>query len=208
MQEFLDQDLQNGHALISSVFSCIKIVFSVQNFFLSISPDLTSKYSEGRISHSCDVEGWEVLMHFLVCYCSRLDEAQVESRLPGEISITSDMQMTPLLWQKVRVKSLSRVWLFATPWTVAYNAPPSMGFSRQEYWSGLPFHLQRIFLTQGSNPGLLHCRQTLYRLSHQGSLCQEELKSLLMKVKEESEKAGLKHNIQKTKNMASGPITS
>ena len=37
------------------------------------------------------------------------------------------------------VKSLSRVWLFATPWTVAYQAPPSMGFSGQRYWSGLPF---------------------------------------------------------------------
>ena len=37
------------------------------------------------------------------------------------------------------MKSLSRVRLFTTPWTVAYWAPPSMGFSRQEYWSGLPF---------------------------------------------------------------------
>ena len=37
------------------------------------------------------------------------------------------------------VKSLSRVLLFATPWTVAYQAPPSMGFSRQEDWSGVPF---------------------------------------------------------------------
>ena len=40
---------------------------------------------------------------------------------------------------KVKVKSLSRVGLFATPWTVAHQAPPSMGFSRQQYWSGLPF---------------------------------------------------------------------
>ena len=40
---------------------------------------------------------------------------------------------------KVKVKSLSHVQLFATPWTVAYKAPPSLGFSRQEYWSGLPF---------------------------------------------------------------------
>ena len=40
---------------------------------------------------------------------------------------------------KVKVKLLSRVRLFATPWTVGYNTPPSMGFSRQEYWSGLPF---------------------------------------------------------------------
>ena len=40
---------------------------------------------------------------------------------------------------KVKVKSLSRVQLSATPWTVAYQAPPSMGFSTQEYQSGLPF---------------------------------------------------------------------
>ena len=40
---------------------------------------------------------------------------------------------------KVKVKSLSRVQLFATPWTVAYQASPSMGFSRQGYWSGLLF---------------------------------------------------------------------
>ena len=39
---------------------------------------------------------------------------------------------------KVKVKSLSHVPLLATPWTAAYQAPPSMGFSRQEYWSGVP----------------------------------------------------------------------
>ena len=44
-----------------------------------------------------------------------------------------------LTQKKVKVKSLSRVRLFATPWTVAHQAPLSMGFSRQEYWSGLPF---------------------------------------------------------------------
>ena len=41
--------------------------------------------------------------------------------------------------QEGEVKSLSRVRLFATSWRVAYQAPPSVGFSRQEYWSGLPF---------------------------------------------------------------------
>ena len=39
---------------------------------------------------------------------------------------------------KVKVKSLSRVRLLVTPWTVAHQAPPSMGFSRQEHWSGVP----------------------------------------------------------------------
>ena len=40
---------------------------------------------------------------------------------------------------KVKVKSFSHVWLFATPWTAAYQAPPYMVFSKQEYWSGVPF---------------------------------------------------------------------
>ena len=74
---------------------------------------------------------------------SRWKKHKLESRLPGEISITSDMQMTPPLWQKVKQMTES----------------------------------------------------------------EEELKSLLMKVKEESEKVGSKFNIQKTKIMASGPIT-
>ena len=46
---------------------------------------------------------------------------------------------------KVKVKSHSHVWLLATPWTTAYQAPPSMGPSKQEYWSGLPLpSLQRV----------------------------------------------------------------
>ena len=48
-------------------------------------------------------------------------------------------ELRSLMSHIVIVKSLSRVRLFATPWTVAYQAPPSVGFSRQEYWSGLPF---------------------------------------------------------------------
>ena len=44
-----------------------------------------------------------------------------------------------LYGKRSEVKSLSHVWLFATPWTVSYKAPLSMEFSRQEYWSGLPF---------------------------------------------------------------------
>ena len=68
---------------------------------------------------------------------------------------------------------------------------------------------------QELNLGLLHSRQILYHLNNLRYADEitlmgenEELKSLLMKVKEESEKVGLKLNIQKTKIMASGPITS
>ena len=48
---------------------------------------------------------------------------------------------------KVKVKSLSHVWLLATPWTAAYQAPPSMGFSRQEYWSGVPLPSPVSYIT-------------------------------------------------------------
>ena len=68
------------------------------------------------------------------------------------------------------MKSLSRVRLFVTPWTVAYQVSLSMGFSRQEHWSGLPFPSSGDLWIQGLNPGLPHCKQMLYHLSHQGSL--------------------------------------
>ena len=70
---------------------------------------------------------------------------------------------------KVKVKSLSRVRLFATLLTVAYQTPQSMVFPGKSTGVDCHFLLQGIFLTQGSNPDLLHCRQTLYCLSHQGS---------------------------------------
>ena len=53
----------------------------------------------------------------------------------------------------MKVKSLSRVRLFATPWTVAYQASPAMGFSRQEYWSGLPFPSPGDLPDLGIEPG-------------------------------------------------------
>ena len=53
------------------------------------------------------------------------------------------------------MKSLSRVWLFVSPWTVAYQAPPSMGFSRQECWSGLPFPSPGDLPDPGIEPGSL-----------------------------------------------------
>ena len=75
--------------------------------------------------------------------CDTRDGSPSGSPVPGIL------QARPLEWVaisfpnawkwKVKVKSLSPVWPLATPWTAAYQAPLSMGFSRQEYWSGLPF---------------------------------------------------------------------
>ena len=54
---------------------------------------------------------------------------------------------------EVEVKSLSRVRFFVTSWTIAYWTPPSMGFSRQEYWSGLPFPSPGELPDPGIKPG-------------------------------------------------------
>ena len=74
--------------------------------------------------------------------CDLIDDSPPGSPVPGIL------QARTLEWiaisfsnagkWKVKVKLLSRVWLLATPWTVAYQAPASMGFSRQEYWSEVP----------------------------------------------------------------------
>ena len=55
--------------------------------------------------------------------------------------------------EKVKVKSLRRLWLFMIPWSVAYQAPQSMGFSKQEYWSGLPFPSPGDLSDPGIEPG-------------------------------------------------------
>ena len=88
-----------------------------------------------------------LLLLLLSCFsrvglCDPIDGSPPGSPVPGIL------QARTLEWvaisfsnawkRKVKVKSLSRVRLFATPWTAAHQAPPSMGFSRQEYWSGVP----------------------------------------------------------------------
>ena len=76
--------------------------------------------------------------------CDPRDSSPPGSPVPGILQArTLEWVATSFsnAWKwKVKVKSLSRVWLLATTWTAAYQAPLSMGFSRQEYWSGVPLH--------------------------------------------------------------------
>ena len=74
--------------------------------------------------------------------CDPIDGSPPSSPIPGILQART-LEWVAIsfsnVWKwKVKVKSLSRIWLLATPWTIAHQAPPSMGFSRQEYWSGLP----------------------------------------------------------------------
>ena len=74
--------------------------------------------------------------------CDPIDRSPLGSAIPGILQART-LEWVAIsvsnAWKwKVKVKLLSRVRLLATPWTAAYQAPPSMEFSRQEYWSGLP----------------------------------------------------------------------
>ena len=74
--------------------------------------------------------------------CNPIDGSLPGSPAPGIFQARTLEQVAISFsnaWKwKMKVKSLSRVWLLATPWTAAYQAPPSMRFSKQEYWSGVP----------------------------------------------------------------------
>ena len=74
--------------------------------------------------------------------CDPIDGSPPGSPVPGILQARTREWVAISIsnaWKwKVKVKSLSRVQPSATPWTAAYQAPPSMGFSRQEYWSGVP----------------------------------------------------------------------
>ena len=72
------------------------------------------------------------------------------------------------LRNKSKCQSLSCVRLFATPWTVVFQAPLSMGFSRQEYWSGLPCCLPGVLPKPGILPRSPILQVIFYYLSHQG----------------------------------------
>ena len=84
--------------------------------------------------------------------CDPIDDSPPGAPIPGILQART-LEWVAIsfsnAWKwKVKAKSFSHVWLFTTPWTAAHQAPPSMGFSRQEYWSGVPlpspwnFHLR------------------------------------------------------------------
>ena len=102
--------------------------------------------------------------------CDPIDGSPLGSPVPGILQERT-LEWVAIsfsnAWKwKVKVKSLSRVRLFATPWTAAHQAPPSMGFSRQEYWSGVPL------------PSPMQKLAGLYFLWNIPRFLQEELMSL------------------------------
>ena len=110
------------------------------------------------------------------CCCCQVasvvsDSVRPHRRQPTRLPVPGILQARTLEWVaisfsnawkwKVKVKSLSRVQLLATPWTAAYQAPLSMGFSRQEYWSGVPLPSPFTTVSQFAQTHIQWCHPTV-----------------------------------------------
>jgi len=111
-----------------------------------------------------------------VSLCDPIDSSPPGSPVPGILQART-LEWVAIFfsnaWKwKVKVKLLSHVWLLVTPWTAAYQAPPSMGFSRQECWSGVPLpsfmivtHVNFYFIT-ASNATTGRCEDSFPRVHY------------------------------------------
>ena len=102
----------------------------LKHYFFIILPFLTAAAAAAK-----SLQSWQTL-------CDPIDGSPPGSAIPGILQVRT-LEWVAISFSnagkwKVKVKSLSGVRLFVTPWTAAHQAPPSMGLSRQEYWSGLP----------------------------------------------------------------------
>ena len=102
----------------------------------------TNRVEDSPNSTLCFAAAAAKSLHSCPTLCDPIDGSPPGSSAPGILQART-LEWVAIsfsnAWKwKVKVRSLSQVRLLATPWTAAYQAPPSMGFSRQEYWSGMP----------------------------------------------------------------------
>ena len=121
----------------------LNLFLEVLNFFPSVSDPLPPWWGHGFIDGTVGVAAAAAkLLQSCPTLCDPIDSSPPGSAVPGSLQART-LEWVAIsfsnAWKwKVKGKSLSRVQLLATPWTAAYQAPPSVGFSRQEYWSGVP----------------------------------------------------------------------
>ena len=122
--------VQSGHHVLNFPTWCFNIYKTACRIWLRILSITLAAAAAAKSLQSCPT------------LCSPIDGSPPGSPVPGILQART-LEWAAIsfssAWEwKVKVKSLSRVWLLATPWTAANQAPLSMGFSRQEYWSGVP----------------------------------------------------------------------
>ena len=111
-------------------------------------PEENTSQTKVHLKNDTETKQWPAAtaaaksLQWCLTLCDPIDDSPPGSPIPGILQART-LEWVAIFfsnaWKwKVKVKSLSRVWLLVTPWTGAYQAPPSMGFSWQEYWSGVP----------------------------------------------------------------------
>ena len=142
------KDITNISHILFTKISQMVIFYHILNYFLCI--DIFFAYKNFlRVSHRHNAAAAKSLQSCLTL-CDPIDSSPPGSPFPGSLQ-SRTLEWVAIsfsnAWKwKVKVKSLSRVRLFGTPWTAAYQAPPSMEVSRQEYWSGVPLPSPDIML--------------------------------------------------------------
>ena len=132
-------------------FICVNLKFSKQSNYigdliLNSYIEVSLPYTKNPAHFSCvqsDEFATAKSLQSCPTLCDPIDRSPPGSPVPGILQART-LEWVAISFSntgkwKVKVKSLSCVRLLSTPWTTAYQAPPSMGFSRQEYWSGVPF---------------------------------------------------------------------
>ena len=113
-----------------------------QSLFQWVSSLHQDSCRENIVAHSSSLPAAAKSLQSCPALCNPIDGSPPGSPVPGILQART-LEWVPISFSnagkwKVKVKSLSCVRLLTTPWTAAHQAPPSMGFSRQEYWSGVP----------------------------------------------------------------------
>ena len=124
---------------LSTTYTCVRERIHISLFFCSCISELLS--ISGSLLRATAGAAAKSLQS-CPTLCDRIDGSPPGSAVPGILQART-LEWVAIsfsnAWKwKMKVKLLSRVWLFATPWTAAQQAHASTGFSRQEYWSGVP----------------------------------------------------------------------
>ena len=165
------QNIQKDHLEISGVpFLCSLLLFGF--LFCRLEQTLQPQIPY-TVMHTATAKS----LQSCPTLCDPIDGSPLGSSVPGILQarilewVASSFSNA---WKwKVKMKSLSRVWLLATPWAAAYQAPPSMGFSRQEYWSGvlwpspmLCIRLPHLFPISQRKPFFINCYSLSWKPLH------------------------------------------
>ena len=126
---------KSGRFYSSPLLSALHHAHPTPNYHSSSTTELDHSPNNGTAAAATK------LLQSCLTLCNPIDGSPPGSRpwdSPGKNTGVGYHFLLQCMKGKVKVKSLSRVRLCATPWTAAHQAPPSMGFSRREYWSGVP----------------------------------------------------------------------